>query len=119
MHPDDRLIPVRKLRLQATAEGSQLVEVAKPALFVKGPISVTWLAAAANLPGKSLNVALAIQWLAGMNSGKPLKLTCKALELFAVSADAAQDGLQRLEAAALVEATRRPGQRPLIRVLKR
>jgi hypothetical protein len=118
MPPVDLQVPVRRLRLQVTAEGPKLVEAVKTPLFIKGPISVAWLSAASKLPGKALNVALAIQWLAGMSAGKPFKLTRAALAMFAVSADAAQDALPRLEAASLISAARRPGQRPLITVLK-
>lgn len=118
MRIEDRLIPVRKLRLQTTPEGSSLVEPSKAMLFVKGPISVAWLAAAAKLPGKTVNVAVAMQWLAGMSRDKPFKLTRRSQELFAVSDDAAQDAIRRLEAAELIKVVRRPGQRPLITVLK-
>ena len=118
MYPDDRLVPVRRLRLRDTPSGLQLTEVPKTQPFIKGPISLDWLGAAAALPGKALHVAMAILWLAGMSAGGPLKLTRKSLDVFAVSDDAAQDGVQRLEAAGLIAVSRKPGQRPLISVRK-
>ena len=104
--------------MHASPTGPKLVEVPKLSLFIRGPIPMAWLAAVAKLPGKTLNVALAMQWLVGMSGGKPFKLTRRSQELFAISDDAARDGLQRLEAAELVTTTRRPGQRPLITILK-
>ncbi len=73
-----------------------------------------WLSAAAHLPGKALNVALAVHWLAGMNGNKPTKLSGKSLKLLNVSADACSDGLKRLEGAGLIAVTRQPGQRPTV-----
>ncbi len=75
-----------------------------------------WLGAAGHLPGKALHVAIAIQWLAGMNAGKPLKLTAKALGMMGISSDAARDGLKRLESANLIGVHRMPGQRSAIAV---
>jgi hypothetical protein len=73
-----------------------------------------WLSAAASLPGKAINLALAVRWLVDMNRGKPVKLTAKALVLLNVSEDACGDGLRRLEAAGLITVTRQPGQRPTV-----
>jgi hypothetical protein len=73
-----------------------------------------WLSSAAHLPGKALNVALAVHWLAGMNGNKPTKLIGKSLKLLNVSDDACSDGLRLLEAAGLVAVTRLPGQRPVV-----
>ncbi len=119
MYLDDRHIPVRVLRLGGTDERPEPFEGSKSSLFIKGPVPVAWLAAAAKLPGKALNVGLAIHWLAGMSAGKPFKMTRRSQELFALSDDAARDGLQRLEGAGLITVLRRPGQRPLISILRK
>jgi hypothetical protein len=111
---DDRSIPVRRLRFEQTSSGSRHVEPPNKPLFIKGPLSMPWLSVAAKLKGKSLHVAMAIQWLAGMNTGKPFKLTRKALEMFSVSNDAASDGVKRLEAAGHIAVQRLAGQRPTI-----
>ncbi len=73
-----------------------------------------WLGTAAHLPGKAINLALAVRWLVDMNGGKPAKLTAKALALLNVSEDACSDGLRRLETAGLITITRQPGQRPTV-----
>lgn len=91
-----------------------MVEVGNTKPFLKGPIYMDWLSAAARLQGKAINLALAVRWLVDMNGGKPAKLTAKALDLLNVSEDACGDGLKRLESAGLITVTRLPGQRPIV-----
>jgi hypothetical protein len=110
----DRAIPVKRLQYRPSSTGSKLVEVANTRPFLKGPIYMDWLSAAASLPGKAINLALAVRWLVDMNGGKPAKLTAKALALLNVSEDACSDGLRRLESASLITVTRQPGQRPTV-----
>jgi len=85
--------------------------------FLKGPIPLAWLNAAAKLPGKTLNVGLAIWWLAGMSDTTSFKLTRKALDQLAVSRDAASDALKRLEDNGLILVKRLPGQRPTVQIV--
>jgi len=92
--------------------------VGTTAPFVKGPLSLAWLGAAAKLPGKTLHMAMALCWLDGMNAGGPFKLNRKALDAFGVSDDAARDALHRLQVAGLITMTQSPGQRPLVSVVK-
>jgi DNA-binding MarR family transcriptional regulator len=85
--------------------------------FLKGPIPIAWLNVAAKLPGKTLNVGIAIWWLAGMSKTTAFKLTGKSLNQLGVSRDAASDGLKRLEECGLVLVKRSPGQRPTVQIL--
>ena len=78
---------------------------------------MAWLNATAKLPGKTLNVGIAIWWLAGMAKTKTFKLTGKALKQLEVSRDAASDALKRLEARGLIRVQRSPGQRPTVEIL--
>ena len=110
----DRAIPVKRLRYSPSSTGTKLVEVAITKPFLKGPIYLDWLSAAARLPGKAINLALAVRWLVDMNGGNPAKLTAKALALLNVSEDACSDGLRRLESKGLITVTRQPGQRPTV-----
>ena len=91
----------------------------KKELFLRGPLPLEWLGKAAELPGKTLNVALALWWRHGMAKGKPFKLTRKALKCLNVERDAASSGLVRLEGAGLIQVERRPGQRPIISIVLR
>lgn len=111
----DQKIPTRKLRYDVETGG--MVEKRQSEPFLKGPIPISWLNRAACLPGKAINVALAIRWLSDMNNGKPIKLTRKALEFFSVSPDAASDAIRRLECEGLIKVERHLGQRPMIKML--
>ena len=107
----DRGVPVKRLQLDATGK---LAESPKAALFLRGPIPLEWLGSAASLPGKTLNVGIALWWLHGMAKGKPFKLTQKALLTLNVERDAASAALVRLEQAGLIRVERKPGQRPAV-----
>ena len=114
-YTSDRHVPVKRLQL-GVASGT-LVATPKKELFLRGPIPLEWLAVAAKLPGKTLNVAIALWWRHGMAGGKPFKLTQMALTAMNVERDAERAGLTRLEQAGLVRVERKPGQRPTISIL--
>mgnify|MGYP003453681642 CR=1 FL=1 len=116
--PDpDRDVPVKRLQLNATTR--KLVESPKSALFLCGPIPLDWLGSAASLPGKTLNVGIALWWLHGMAKGKPYKLTQKALQALNVERDAASAALVRLELAGLIRVVRKTGQRPTVSMVEK
>jgi hypothetical protein len=115
MYIDDRSIPVKRVRLDSST--GKYMDAPLSAPFLKGPIPLAWLNAAAKLPGKTLNVGLAIWWLAGMSDTTSFKLTRKALDQLAVSRDAASDALKRLEDNGLILVKRLPGQRPTVQIV--
>ncbi len=115
MYTSDLLLPVRRLQLNAGT--GALVVAPKKEPFLRGPIPLEWLAVAAKLPGKTLNVAIALWWRYGMAKGKSFKLTQTALRTMNVERDAANDGLTRLEQAGLIAVERKSGQRPTISIL--
>ena len=78
---------------------------------------MAWLNVAAKLPGKTLNVGIAIWWLAGMSKNTSFKITGRSLEELGVSRDAASDALKRLEEHGLILVKRSPGQRPTVQIL--
>lgn len=86
--------------------------------FLKGPIPLDWLTAAAQLPGKAINVGIALWWLAGMSKTGILKLTRQSQLALNISKDAVRDGLRRLHQAGLIELTAQPGQRHSVRIIK-
>src|SRR5450759_2876614 len=88
----------------------------KQARFIKGPIPLDWIEVAAKLPGKTLHVALAICYLAGMNKLKPFRLTRRTIKVFGVSRHAAYRALGAMEEAGLVDVERHPGKNPVITV---
>jgi hypothetical protein len=117
MHTLDSEIPVKRLQLNHAS--GKLAEAPKKDLFLRGPIPLEWLASAAKLPGKTINVALALRWLQGMSAGKPFKLTQKALDRLNVSRETAGDCLVRLEQQGLIQVVRKPGRSPVISILDR
>ena len=114
MYTPDSQIPVKRLQLNRAS--GKLVEAPRKELFLRGPIPLEWLAAAAKLPGKTLNVALALWWLHGMSASKPFKLTQKALDRLNVSRETAGDCLVRLEQRGLIRVVRKVGRSPVISI---
>lgn len=115
MYTSDSNLPVRRLQLSSAT--GKLETAPKKNLFLRGPIPLDWLSVAAHLPGKTLNVAIALWWCQGMANGKPFKLTQTALKMMDVERDAARLGLLRLEQAGLIEVERKSGQRPTVSIL--
>jgi hypothetical protein len=115
MYTSDLHLPVRRLQLSG-ATGT-LVATPKKKPFLRGPIPLEWLSVAASLPGKTLNVAVALWWRHGMSKGTPFKLTKTALTTLNVERDAERMGLARLEQAGLIQVERKAGQRPTISIL--
>lgn len=112
----DKNVPVKRLQLNAVVGG--LVEAPPKDLFVRGPIPMEWLSMAAAMPGKTLNVAVALWWLHGMQEGKPFKLTKKAAALLNIGRDAASGGLAQLAQGGLITLHKRSGKRPEITIIK-
>ena len=115
MYRDDKSIPVKRVRLDSSS--GQYIDAPMSIPFLKGPIPMAWLNVAARLPGKTLNVGIAIWWLAGMSETAAFKLTRKALDQLGVSRDAASDALKRLEDNGLILVKRSPGQRPIVQIV--
>lgn len=85
--------------------------------FIRGPIPGDWIARAAVLPGKSLHVALAVCYLAGLRRPEGIRLCPRTLAKFGVSAKTGRAALAHLEAAGLVEVDRGRGRCPRVTVL--
>ena len=115
MYITDSCIPVKRLQLDSASR--TLVDAPIKSLFIRGPISLSWLSSAASLSGKTINVALALWWLNGLSKGKPFKLTQKALDHLNVSREIAGDCLHRLEQQKLIRVKRRNGCSPVVMIL--
>jgi len=115
MYIDDRSIPVKRVRHDSSTGKYIGVPLSVP--FLRGPVPMAWLNEAARLPGKAINLGLAIWWLDGMAKTKTFKLTGKALDQLDISRDAAADALKRLEGRGLIRVQRAPGQRPTVEIL--
>jgi DNA-binding transcriptional ArsR family regulator len=85
--------------------------------FLKGPIPLEWLKIAAPLPGKAIQISLCIWFLKGVQRKNTVKLSYKLLKGFSVSRSSSYRGLKSLEAAGLVDVSRRMGSSPLVTIL--
>ena len=85
--------------------------------FLRGPIPWDWLSGAARLPGKALQVGLAIWHLAGLKNAMTVELSRVPLEDLGVTRQAAYRGLKALENAGLIKAGRRSGRKTRVTIL--
>ena len=75
-------------------------------------VNFTWLAVAAKLPGRTLNVAAAIWFLASLHKSPTIRLAPYALRLFGASRDCSYDALRRLADAGLIVLSTQRGRLP-------
>lgn len=88
--------------------------------FLRGPIPMGWLcaAAAASGHGSGFKVAIAIWYLSGLNKqAKTVKLSGSVLRQMSIERHAAYRGLESLEKARLLSVERRPGRSPIVTIL--
>ena len=98
---------------------SKLDRLKQKGAFIKGPIDLDWISRAANLPGKALNVALALMYLSGLNKSKVnLKLTRTTYELFNVSRSAVYSALNNMEKDGLIKVKKSQGRKNVITILE-
>jgi hypothetical protein len=83
------------------------------------PVPLEWFGAVADLPGKAVLVALAIQFEAAVQKQKTIELPNRLLKSWGVNPDAKRRGLQALEAAGVVSVKRRSKANPIVTVNKR
>jgi DNA-binding transcriptional ArsR family regulator len=86
--------------------------------FLKGPVRMNDIAAAAQLPGKALAVYLAIRHRTDLTRKNAVKLPAGLMRDLGVSKDAKARALRQLEAAGMITVRRQDGQSPII-ALKR
>ena len=88
--------------------------------FLRGPIPLAWLAAAARLPGKApLAVALAIRFESGRLRGAPaVKLTNPLVAKLGVSRKSKYSALKVLQQAGLIAVRQEPRKAPMVTILE-
>ncbi len=84
--------------------------------FLKGPIPLDWLSAAARLPGKSLHVGVALWYWAGLMRSGVVPLSNVAGTKFGLDRNAKYRALEWLEEASLVAVDRKPGRAPSVTI---
>lgn len=88
--------------------------------FLRGPIPMDWLCAAARAAGhgSGFQVAIALWYLSGLNrQSKTVKLSGSVLREMGVERHAGYRGLAALEQAGLVSVERPSGQSPVVTLL--
>ena len=88
--------------------------------FLKGPIPLAWLSAAAGIRGKSaLAVGLALWFEAGRKRCHEVRLTSAILRRFGVCRKSKYAGLDSLEKAGLIAVNRQPRKNPVVTIQQR
>ena len=106
----DEDIPTKKIPSAYTKKRT------KP--FIKGPIDLEWISRVALLPGKSLNVGLALMYLKGLTkSGEDLRLSLKHLKYFNVSRKTTNKVLDLMRKAGLVKIKKSQGRKHRIDII--
>ena len=87
--------------------------------FLKGPVPLLWLTAAAQLSGKApLAVGLAIWFESGRRKSNEVKLTSAILQRFAIKRKSKYTALKSLEDAGLIRVRREPRKNPVVTILE-
>ena len=82
--------------------------------FLKGPIPLDWLSAAARLPGKSLHVGIALWFMGGLTKSRVVPLSNITSLRFGLDRNAKYRALAWLEEAGLVAVERKLGRAPIV-----
>jgi hypothetical protein len=85
--------------------------------FLKGPIPMDWLQAAARSPGRALHVAIVLWYHAGVSKNAKIKVNLSRMGAFGLDRHSASRGLKALEEAGLVTVDRAPGRNATVTLL--
>lgn len=97
---------------------TKITEQRSRAPFIKGPIPLAWITAAARLPGKSLAVGVALWWRHNLTGDNPVKLAFAHCLRFGVQTRSGRKAaLDALEGAGLVEVERKPPKAPRVTLI--
>ena len=85
--------------------------------YLRGPVPLAWLEAAARLPGQALQVGLALWFLIGVTKSATVSLTTVKLAGFGVDRSAKRRALASLAGAGLITLDQVPGRNPMVTVV--
>lgn len=85
--------------------------------FLKGPVPLAWLEAAARLPGRSLHAGLALWYAAGLTRSATVALSNISGVRFGLDRNAKYRALEWLEGAGLVKVERMLGRAPVVTIV--
>jgi hypothetical protein len=81
------------------------------------PVPMVWLEAAARLPGRALQVGLALWYLVGVTKCTTVRLSSVRLAGFGVDRSAKRRALTALAGAGLITLDQTPGRNPVVTVI--
>ena len=84
--------------------------------FVRGPIPLDWLTVAAQLPGKSLHVGVALWFEAGLRKAAVVPLSNITGRLFGLDRNSKYRGLDWLAGAGIITVQRKLGRAPVVTI---
>lgn len=87
-------------------------------MFIKGPIPLDWITRAARLPGRTMNTAMALWFLAGLCSSDTIRLSKKTYGQFSVTRSSVSRHLNCLEKEGLIRVNKRLGRLSKVTILK-
>ena len=87
-------------------------------MFLRGPVPLDWLSRAAALPGRSLHVAIAIWFMAGLKKTRSVPVSNITGLQFGLDRNAKYRALEWLENANLVSVVRQAGRAPIVTILE-
>lgn len=114
---NDVAIVERRLYFQPTHGQFAPLDQPQSDAFIKGPLPLNWMTIAARLPGKTLQVALALWYLSGLQKTRTVRLAGKTIEKFGVSRDAKYEALNRLALMGLIRVQQDQGKAPIVTLL--
>jgi hypothetical protein len=115
--------PRRAQELACPSEFQSVEEARMPVLlsleleFLRGPIPMPWIIAAARSPGRSLHVGVALWVISGIHQSCIVPLTNLASQCFGLDRNSKYRGLSCLERAGLITVRRKLGQPPIVTIL--
>lgn len=114
-------IDVDRLRVRSVQPGTRRARPprhAKGEGFLKGPVPLAWLEAAARLPGRSLHAGLALWYAAGLMRSATVPLSNISGVRFGLDRNAKYRALEWLDGAGLVKVERKLGRAPVVTILQ-
>jgi hypothetical protein len=88
------------------------------AKFLRGPVPLDWLSRAAALPGRSLHVAMAVWFMAGLRKSRTVPVSNVTGLQFGLDRNAKYRALEWLENAKLISVERQVGRAPIVTILE-
>ena len=85
--------------------------------YLRGPIPMEWIITAARLPGRSLQVGIALWITSEIHQSRVVALTNLASQYFGLDRNSKYRGLAWLEHEGLITVRRKLGQPPIVTIL--